>query len=422
VAALPYDVFNRKEAAKEIAAHPRSFLRTDKTIALFSDEVGEYDDRVYVKAAEVFAADQRDGVYVCEDAPHYFCYRLAKGGHEQTGIVCCIAVEDYQNGVLRRHEKTRAVKLEDRIRHINALDAQTGPVLVVYRPQEAIDAAVAQVTVSAEPLYDFTAPDGVRHTVWRVDDPEAARCIQGGFDALDALYIADGHHRAAAAAQIGEQRRKEAAVTGAGEASTGTGVTAVAGAGETAVTGAGEADHFLIAAFPSDQIAVLDYNRVVFDMNGHTPEGLLARIAERFTVEPQGAVPCRPRRRGEFGMYLDGQWYRLTIHDELRSDDPVDGLDVSLLQDKLLAPLLGIDDPRLSKRIAYVGGVRGLKELERRVEERRTDDDGAVAFALFPCSLDELFAVADAGHLMPPKSTWFEPKPRSGIFIHKLTP
>jgi uncharacterized protein (DUF1015 family) len=413
VAALPYDVFSRHEAATEIAAHPRSFLRIDKTAALFPDEVDEYDERVYARAAELLAADMHDGVYLRESEPHYFLYRLAKDGRAQTGVVACIAVDDYETGVLRRHENTRAFKLEDRVSHITALDAQTGPVLVAYRAQAAIDEAVAQVTARVEPLYDFTAPDGVRHTVWRVDDPAQEASICAGFAALDALYIADGHHRAAAAARIGTQR-------------------------------GGQAAHFLIAAFPADQLTVLDYNRVVFDTNGLSDEELFARIAESFDVERVGGrgEPCRPRARGEFSLYLGGAWYRLAIHGGLRPDDPVAGLDVSLLQDRLLAPILGIDDPRSSKRIAYVGGVRGLEELERRADavaaglQPRTaaatgpgpnsspnsgpnsSPNTGVAFALFPCSLDELFAVADAGHLMPPKSTWFEPKPRSGLFIH----
>jgi uncharacterized protein (DUF1015 family) len=428
VAALPYDVFSRSEAAAEIAAHPRSFLRIDKTAALFPSDVDEYDEQVYSRAAELLAADTRDGVYLQEDEPHYFLYRLVKDGHAQTGVVACIAVKDYESGVLKRHENTRAFKLEDRVKHITALDAQTGPVLVAYRAQEAIDAAVSQVTAGTQPLYDFVAPDGVQHTVWRVDDRAHEDAIRTGFAALDALYIADGHHRAAAAARIGTQK-------------------------------GGEAGHFLIVAFPSNQLTVLDYNRVVFDTNGLSRDGLLALIAQGFDVEEKGTEPYRPQARGEFSLYLDGTWYRLTAHVGLRPSDPVAALDVSLLQDRLLAPILGIDDPRSSKRIAYVGGVRGLDGLARRADAERgasaergadaaavtaatgatgvaaavpavataaaanasaTAALGGVAFALFPCSLDELFMVADASRLMPPKSTWFEPKPRSGLFIHRI--
>jgi uncharacterized protein (DUF1015 family) len=401
-AALPYDVFSRHEAATEIAAHPHTFLRIDKTTALFPDEIDEYDERVYSKAAEILAADWQAGVYLRESDPHYFLYRLQKGGHAQTGIVACIATDDYMTDVLKRHENTRAFKLEDRVRHVSALNAQTGPVFVTYRAQEMIDQAVTQTMLSTEPLYDFMTSDAIQHTVWRVDDPEIEHSIQIGFAALDALYIADGHHRAAAAAQIGTQRQDA------------------------------EAQRFLIIAFPSDQLDILDYNRVIFDTNGLSRNELLARITQCFDVRQLGSdlepeldlgsdlepelnpESVHPRTRGEFAMRLDGAWYRLTIHDGLRPDDPVAGLDVSLLQEYLLGPVLGIDDPRSSKRIAYVGGVRGLDELERRTAA------GGVAFALFPCSLDELFAVADASRLMPPKSTWFEPKPRSGLFIHEI--
>jgi uncharacterized protein (DUF1015 family) len=419
---------------------------------LFPDEVDEYDEQVYARATELFAADRQAGIYLREDAPHYFLYRLAKEGHTQTGVVACVAVDDYERGVLKRHENTRAFKLDDRVLHIQALGAQTGPVFVAYRAQAAIDEAV-RMTTAAGPLYDFVAPDGVRHTVWRVDDPAAERSIQSGFASLDALYIADGHHRAAAAARIGAQRRAEREVereAGAYEAPQ----APKERAEQDDPDDPDETAHFLIVAFPSNQLEILDYNRVVFDTNGLSYDELLARIAERFDVEQVGEEPYRPRAKGEFAMYLDERWYRLVVHDEWRSDDPVAGLDVSLLQDNLLAPILGIDDPRTSRRIAYVGGVRGFEELERRVDgggkptrdgrgqpvcdgsdqpaqegvQPAHDDQGkpardgrGVAFALFPCSLDELFEVADAGRLMPPKSTWFEPKPRSGLFIHQTT-
>jgi uncharacterized protein (DUF1015 family) len=432
VAALPYDVFSRKEAAAEIAAHPHSFLRIDKSAALFADEVDEYDGRVYEKAAELFEADLQAGVYLRDDAPSYFCYRLEKAAHAQVGIVACIAAKDYLDGTLRRHENTRAFKLEDRIRHISALGAQTGPVLVTYRPQESIDAAVRQVMGKA-PLYDFVAPDAIRHTIWRVDDPVCARAIREGFEELDALYIADGHHRAAAAVEVArasaaapsaaQPAAPSAAQPAAPTATPPSQAPTTPAAAQPAAPSAAQPPcpaatdaHFLIAAFPSDQLAILDYNRVVFDTNGLSDEALLARIAERFELRPHGEKPFRPQHRGQFGVCLDGRWYCLEAPEALRPDDPVDGLDVSLLQEGLLAPILGIDDPRSSRRIAYVGGARGLEELARRAGP----GTGAVAFALFPCSLDELFAVADAGRLMPPKSTWFEPKPRSGLFVHEL--
>ena len=384
VAALPYDVFGRKEAAAEIAKHPVSFLRIDRACALLPDDVDEYDAQVYEKTVQLFAADMQAGVFLDENEEHYFLYRLIKDGHAQTGVVACIAVEDYESGVLKRHENTRSIKLEDRVRHIEALSAQTGPIFVAYRAQDELDAAVEQVLATSEPLYDFTAPDGIRHTVWRVDDKEAEDIIRTCFAALDALYIADGHHRASAAVRIGCDKE-------------------------------GEASRLLVIAFPSNQLRILDYNRVVFDTNGLSHDGLLARIAESFDVEKSGVEPLKPGKKGEFSLYLDNEWYRLVVHEELRPDDPVSGLDVSLLHDLLLNPVLGIDDPRTSERIAYIGGVRGLAELKTRA-----DSCGGVSFALYPCSLDELFAVADAGRLMPPKSTWFEPKPRSGLFIHRI--
>jgi uncharacterized protein (DUF1015 family) len=402
VASLPYDVFSRDEAAAYIASNHNTFLRIDKSTALFPPEVDEYDARVYVKAAELLASDEQAGIYLHEAGEHYFLYRLEKDGHAQTGVVACIAVADYEADVLRRHENTRAFKLEDRVRHIEALGAQTGPVLVTYRARAAIDAAVEQVTATTAPLYDFIAADGVRHTAWRVDDAATEDALRAGFAGLDALYIADGHHRAAAAATIGAKRHKDKELHGT--------------FGKVQGGRHNEAGHFLIVAFPSNQLEILDYNRVVFDTNGLSPEELLLQIAKSFEVEPCGVKPYRPQRKGEFALYLAGAWYRLAVHERLRPPDPVEGLDVSLLQNLLLAPILGIDDPRSSKRIAYVGGVRGLDELKRRAD---ACGDG-VAFALYPCSLDELFAVADAGRLMPPKSTWFEPKPRSGLFIHRI--
>jgi len=391
VAALPYDVFNREEASAEISRNPRSFLRIDKSWAIVSDDIDEYDSRVYEKAAELFEIDLQDGVFIEEEEEHYFIYRLVKNGQSQIGIVSCIAVSDFENGVLKQHENTQTFKLDDRINHVNALRAHTGPIFVTYKAQEELDIITKQIVRTENPLYDFISDDNIRHTVWRVDDKAAEGIISNCFAELDSLYIVDGHHRASAAARIG-------------------------------IKEGGEAGYFLIIAFPANQLTILDYNRVVADTNGLTKDELFRRIAVSFFVEKKGADPVKPEQKGEFSLYLDREWYRLLINEGLRPNDPVSGLDVSLLHDLLLEPILGIDDPRTSERISFVGGARGLKELESQANAFQSDDSplGGISFALFPCSLDELFTVADEGRLMPPKSTWFEPKPRSGLFIHRF--
>jgi uncharacterized protein (DUF1015 family) len=379
VAALPYDVFSRDEAALEIAAHPQSFLRIDKPCALLP-ELDEYDPRVYELAAELLAADIQAGVYTLEETPHYYLYALEQEGHRQIGLLATVATDDYRSGLVRRHENTRAKKRRDRIAHIKALEAQTGPVLLAYRPQPSLDSLMARYAEGAEPLFDFVAPDGVRHTIWRVEKETSEKAFAEALETIEPLYIADGHHRAAAAAETG---------------------------------GA----YFLAILFSAGQLRILDYNRVIASLNGLEPRELLCRIEEDFELEPAGTHALRPTQRGEFSLYLSGAWYRLRIREGRRAHDAVAGLDVSLLHDRLLAPLLGITDPRQDPRISYVGGGRGLGELQRRVDAR---GDGA-AWALFPCSFEELCAVADEGRLMPPKSTWFEPKPRSGLFIHPLS-
>lgn len=397
VAALPYDVFSRAEAAAQIAQHPLSFLRIDKSCALLPPEVDQYHPQVYQTASQLFTQDLQQGIYQPQPQPHYYLYRLIQNGHAQTGIVACIAVADLKANILKRHENTRHLKLEDRTQHILALHAQTGPVFVTYPTQPQLSATVQQTCTTTPPLFDFTTPDNVQHTAWCINDKSAEDTIRTSFLNTEGLYIADGHHRAAAA-EIALER-----------------------ANNQGDNQSGEADYFLIVAFPSDEVQILDYNRVVFDTNGLSPQDLLARAAECFDVTPIEGIPAdgtppKPGRKGEFALYVDGQWYQLVVHEGLRSADPVEGLDVSLLHNLLLEPVLGIDDPRSSERIAYVGGSRGLIELKNRIDER----ESGLAVALYPCSLEELFAVADAGRLMPPKSTWFEPKPRSGLFIHQI--
>lgn len=393
VAALPYDVYNRKEACEEAAKEPLSFLKIDRAETQFDDSVDTYDERVYQKARELLDGMIADGTFVTDAEECYYLYELTMDGRAQTGIVACASIDDYQNNVIKKHEKTRADKEADRIHHVDACDAQTGPIFLAYRSREAVDSIVAEMKKEA-PLYDFTASDGVRHTVWRIADREKVASLQQAFGGMDSIYIADGHHRAASAVRVGLMRREA----------------------KPDYTGEEEFNYFLSVLFPDDQLMIMDYNRVVKDLNGHSIEEFLRLTGESYNIEKLGAEAYRPMKPHEAGMYLDGCWYRLTAKPEILSEDPVEGLDVSLLQKYLLTPVLGIGDPKTDKRIDFVGGIRGLAELEKRANE-----DMKVAFAMYPTSISQLFDVADAGLLMPPKSTWFEPKLRSGLFIHRLS-
>lgn len=390
VAAAPYDTLSRSEAAEEIAAHPLSFLRLDKPAALFGAEVGEYDPCVYERARAELKEWYEQGVMILDDEQaHYFLYRLTQGAHTQMGIMACVSVQDYKTGVIKRHENTRALKETDRIEHIKALEAHTGPVLLTYPGREALDTLLARIAANNKPLYDFVAPDGVHHEFWRVECPEDAAFIQSTFKEVPTLYIADGHHRAAAASELASFYSQEEYP---------------------------ESQYFLALVVSSNEMQVLDYNRYIKDLGNLSVNELLAALSEQFELEEKGSEPYKPQKRGEFGMYVEENWYKLTLDESKRPDDAVEGLDVALLHELILEPLLGIDDPRSNPRIAYVGGIRGLSELSKRANETN-----GVSFALYPCSLEELFAVADANRLMPPKSTWFEPKPRSGLAIHRIT-
>lgn len=396
VAALPYDVYNRKEAWEAVKDNPLSFLNIDRAETQFGDDVDTYDQRVYQKARQLLDARIQDGTFVTDEEPCYYLYQLTMDGRSQTGIVACSAVDDYVNGVIKKHENTREDKELDRIRHVEETNAHTGPIFLAYRHNGALAEIVKTVTADT-PLYDFVSEDGISHRVWQVRDKGQLEDIEDAFRQIPATYIADGHHRAASAVKVGLRRREKTEPEGK--------------------TAAGEEPYnfFLSVLFPEDQLMIMPYNRVVKDLNGLSMEKFFTAIHENFDVAKMGTEAYAPAEKGTFGMYVGGQWYLLKIKDRLRTDDPVKGLDVSLLQDHLLGPVLGIGDPRVDKRIDFIGGIRGLKELERRVEE-----DMAVAFSMYPTSIQELFAVADAGMLMPPKSTWFEPKLRSGIFIHRL--
>lgn len=394
IAALPYDVYNRKEAAAEINREPLSFLKIDRAETQFSDETDTYDPKVYAKAKELLEAMIADGSFVTEASPCYYIYELMMNGRSQTGIAACSSIDDYQNQLIKKHENTREEKELDRIRHVDATDAHTGPIFLVYRSRreinEIVDAAKKQ-----PPLYDFASPDGIAHRVWKISDTAVIARLEALFDALPCTYIADGHHRCASAVKVGLKRRAE----------------------HPDYTGKEEFNRFLSVLFPDDQLYIMPYNRVVKDLNGLSPDLFLRQIEKAgFSVVYAGGRQVSPCQKGTFGMYLPDGWYLLTAHESLLSPDPVKGLDVSVLQDNLLRPVLNIQDPRIDKRIDFVGGIRGLDELERRVSS-----DMAVAFSMYATSISELLKVADAGLLMPPKSTWFEPKLRSGLFIHKLS-
>ena len=391
VAALPYDVYNRSEACAEVAREPLSFLRIDRAETQFPDSVDTYAPEVYQKAKEMLDEAMADGTYLTDDDRTYYIYELTMDGRRQTGIVACASIDDYSNNVIKKHENTRAEKEIDRITHVDTCSAQTGPIFLAYRANEVINAEVNR-TKENTPLYDFTSPDGIRHTVWKITDGEAVTKIENAFAGIGSIYIADGHHRAASAYKVGLKRRKE----------------------NPGYTGEEEFNYFLSVLFPDEQLMIMPYNRVVKDLNGNTGEEFLDKISSKFDVV-KSDEPVAPENKYTFGMYLDNQWYKLTAHEDIRSNDPVDGLDVAILQNELLEPVLGIKNPKTDSRIDFVGGIRGLEELERR-----TNEDMKIAFSMYPTSITELFDVADAGKLMPPKSTWFEPKLRSGIFIHKI--
>ncbi len=394
VAALPYDVYSRAEARKAAKKDELSFLNIDRPETQFPEEQDMYAAEVYQKARAMLDAQIAEGIFLTEGERCYYVYELVMDGRHQTGIVACVAIDDYLGNVVKRHENTREEKELDRIRHVDACDAQTGAIFLAYRGREDINALVRQVK-QEEMIYGFTAEDGVTHNVWRIADSARCKVIQDGFAAVRDIYIADGHHRAASAVKVGLKRRKA----------------------HPDYDGSEEFNYFLSVLFPEEELMILPYNRIVKDLNGLTREAFLTAVAENFSVQECGGEVAAPSRKGSFGMYLEGCWYRLTAKDDAAwRTDPVKSLDVAVLQEYLLSPVLGIGDPRVDYRIDFIGGIRGLSELVRRV-----DQGMAVAFSMYPTSIAELFAVSDAGMLMPPKSTWFEPKLRSGLFIHRLS-
>ena len=391
VAALPYDVYNRAEAKIETQREPMSFLCIDRAETQLADDVDTYDEQVYAKARSLMKKRIDDNTFVMDSDPCYYIYELIMDGRSQTGIVGCASIDDYISGVIKKHENTRADKEVDRINHVDALSAQTGPIFLAYRGRDDIKAVIA--TVKKTPaLYDFTSPDSITHRVWAVREDKDIKVIQEAFADTKSIYIADGHHRCASAVKVGLKRREA----------------------HKDYDGSEQFNYFLSVLFADEELMIMDYNRVVKDLNKQSHDEVLDKLSKLGELKEEKKA-YSPKKKGTVGIFADGKWYSLKFDKELIPKDPVEGLDVSVLQNNVLGPVFGIKDPKTDKRIDFVGGIRGLSELERRVKE-----DCKIAFSMYPTSIKELFAVADAGLLMPPKSTWFEPKLRSGLFIHEI--
>ena len=394
-AALPYDVMSSDEAREEVKGKPYSFLHIDKAEIDLDPSVDLYDDSVYQKAAENLREFERIGVYCQDKQKKFYFYRQTMNGRAQTGIVGCASIDDYLTEKIKKHELTRADKELDRIRHVDTCSAQTGPIFLAYKKSDCLDEIIARETAKT-PLYDFVSEDGIGHTVWESSSSEVDVAIEKAFVALENLYIADGHHRAASAVKAGLKRRE----------------------GNPAYDGTEEFNYFLSVIFPADSLKIFDYNRLLRDLNGMSVGEFLSAVETALgeVEEVEGSEPYRPQSVHTIGMYVAKKWYKVTFRPEICEDEsPSNRLDCAILQKRLLAPVLGIEDPRTDKRIDFVGGIRGLNYLEKRCEQ-----DFAVAISMYPVTMAELTAVADAGEIMPPKSTWFEPKLRSGILIHKI--
>lgn len=392
IAALPYDVYNRQEATEVVKNNPDSFLAIDRAETGFPPQVDTYDPKVYERAKELLHQQIAEKRFIQDPTPCYYLYEQVMNGRSQTGIVACASIDDYCNGIIKKHENTRADKEQDRIHHVDICNMQTGPIFLAFRGNDTLRTLIKESKM-LPPVYDFMSEDGITHRVWIINQPEVVEQVQTAFSKVPSIYIADGHHRCASAVKVGLKRREQ----------------------HPDFTGEEEFNYFLSVLFPDEELHIMDYNRVVRDLNGLSKDDFLQKVSENFTVELIGQEPYHPEHKGCFGMYLDDSWYRLVAKQQILSTDAVDSLDVSILQNHLLSPFLGILDPKNDKRIDFVGGIRGLQELERRVHT-----DMKIAFSMYPTSIGELFAVADDNRLMPPKSTWFEPKLRSGLFLHDL--
>jgi len=395
VASPPYDVLNAEEARQLAKDNPFSFLHVNKAEIDLDFSVDHYDQRVYEKARGNLDKLIENKVYLQDKQEKIYIYRQIMKGKAQTGLVVCVSIDDYLKGKIKKHENTRKDKEKDRINHIGFTDANTGPVFITYKAKDKIKQMVNKWIKKENPVYDFTSEDGITHTCWVIDGESTIQQLIESFAEIDFLYIADGHHRATAATKVGLKRREQ----------------------YKDYTGEEEFNYFLSVLFPHDELYIMDYNRLVADLAGNSKEEFFQKISEKFNIEEQsGKGQYQPEARHTFGMYLSNCWFKLTAKPgTFNEDDVVDSLDVSILQNNLLSPILGIEDPQTDQRIEFVGGIRGLEELEKRVKA-----GFKIAFSLYPTSIEELMKVADAEKLMPPKSTWFEPKLRSGIFIHKL--
>ncbi len=395
VAALPYDVMNSEEARQMVKGNPYSFLHVDKAEIDMDPAIDLYDTRVYEKARDNLNEMIAKGVFLQDETPCLYVYKQVMNGRAQVGIVACTSIDEYRENIIKKHELTRADKEQDRVNHVDYCDANTGPIFLTYRAEEEINRLVAEAMENA-PVYDFVSEDGVGQTVWVIDDAQTTEKISQCFAAIPYLYIADGHHRSASAVRVGMKRREE----------------------NPDFDGTEEFNFFLSVLFPDAQLYIMDYNRLVKDLNGNSQAEYLQKVAEKFTVTPyEQAGVLKPEEKHTFGMYLGGKWHLLRAKEgSFDAADPVAQLDVSILQNNLLHPILGIGDPRTDKRIDFVGGIRGLQCLADRVDS----GEMAVAFSMYPTTMDDLMDIADAGAIMPPKSTWFGPKLRSGLFIHKL--
>lgn len=399
IAALPYDVMNSEEAREMVVGNPYSFLHVDRAEIDLDPSIDVHDKKVYEKARENLDKMITDGQYIQDEEPCLYIYRQIMNGRAQTGIVFCASIDDYMNNIIKKHEFTREDKEQDRINHVDYCDANTGPIFLTYK-EEQIASEIIEAWIENEskrkPVYNFVAEDGIQHIVWVIDNDIIVSELIDLFKEVDYLYIADGHHRSASAVKVGLKRRAE----------------------HPDYTGDEEFNYFLAVAFPDNDLMVMDYNRVVKDLNGMTKEEFLNKLDEKFIVtKSENNAPVKPYKKHTFGMDIENEWYMLEAKPgTFNQDDPIDQLDVAILQNNVLTPILGIEDVRTSDRIDFIGGIRGIKELEKRV-----NSDMKVAFSMYPTEVHDIMDVADIGEVMPPKSTWFEPKLRSGLFIHKLS-